>query len=157
MANYTPTLTHKERRERKETIILYNSVHPEISVKKLAELFDLTTSHIFDILKEAKGATYKERRKRPPKGCSKKLASAHYSMIDRCYNPDNHNYKNYGGRGITVCDRWLGKEGLINFCHDVGEPPEKNLTLDRRNNELGYSSDNCQWATYLEQRHNQRS
>lgn len=81
------------------------------------------------------------------------------SMIQRCNNKNNKKYKNYGGRGITVCDRWLDKKnGFINFYKDVGEIPE-GLTLDRSdNNKLinGYSPGNCKLSTTKEQNRNTR-
>ena len=74
------------------------------------------------------------------------------SMIQRCTNPNAADYPHYGGRGITVCDRW---RQFANFFDDMGERPA-GKTLDRIDNNVGYSSDNCRWATPLEQRHNQR-
>lgn len=74
-------------------------------------------------------------------------------MKTRCNNPGAINYKYYGGRGITVCDRW---DKFINFLEDMGERPE-NLTLDRIDNNGGYSPDNCRWATKVQQQRDNRS
>lgn len=72
-------------------------------------------------------------------------------MINRCYNPNSDWYHRYGGRGITICDRWLGKDGFQHFLMDMGEKPP-GLTIDRFPDKDGpYAPDNCRWATKQEQ------
>ena len=75
------------------------------------------------------------------------------TMIQRCTNPKVPNYANYGGRGITVCRRWLSFE---NFLADMGTPPS-GLLLERRKNDKGYTPKNCYWATRTEQNRNKRN
>lgn len=76
-----------------------------------------------------------------------------HSMISRCINPRETGYKHYGGRGITVCDRW--RYSFDNFLADMGERPE-GKTLDRIDNEGNYEPGNCRWATWSEQQSNKR-
>lgn len=80
------------------------------------------------------------------------LYRAWTSMKQRCYNPNAAGYSAYGGRGITVCQRWLGSYEA--FAADMGERPTNKHSLDRYNNDLGYTPGNCRWATPLEQRQN---
>jgi hypothetical protein len=79
-------------------------------------------------------------------------------MKGRCYNPKHNSYKNYGGRGIKVCDRWLeyGK-GFLNFINDLGKKPTPNHTLDRIDGTKDYSKDNCRWETRSIQNKNRRT
>ena len=65
-------------------------------------------------------------------------------MMQRCNNPKRKDYKNYGGRGISVCDRWLDIE---NFINDMYPSYQEGLSIDRNDNDKGYSKDNCRWAT----------
>ncbi len=74
-------------------------------------------------------------------------------MINRCNNPLNKQYINYGGRGIKVCDRWLNS--FIDFLTDMGPRPFRH-TIERKNNDGNYEPNNCKWATYLEQSKNRR-
>ncbi len=70
----------------------------------------------------------------------------------RCLNPNNNAYKNYGGRGIRVCDKWLKFEG---FLEDMGTRPD-GLQIDRLDNDQGYFKDNCMWVTAKENSNNRR-
>lgn len=81
-----------------------------------------------------------------------------YSMIRRCTNPKDKAWPGYGGRGITVCIRWTGKEGFENFVVDMGPRPSRRYELDRYpNNDGNYEPDNCRWATKSQQNSNRRN
>lgn len=75
-------------------------------------------------------------------------------MIIRCYNVNDKRYKNYGLRGITVCDRW--RDSFENFVADMGERPSPQHSIDRINNDGNYEPSNCRWATQKEQMNNTR-
>lgn len=97
-------------------------------------------------------------------GCVHKLRTTHNksktkiyktwsAIIQRCKNPNDRNYYNYGGRGIAVCDSWLNFE---NFYKDMGEIP-KGKSIDRINNDGNYCKENCKWSTVKEQCNNKRN
>ena len=74
-------------------------------------------------------------------------------MKQRCQNSKYHSYANYGGRGITVCERWQKFE---NFYTDMGDPPQGS-SIDRRDNHKGYTPENCHWTTSKVQQNNRRT
>ena len=83
------------------------------------------------------------------------LVSRYNHMMKRCYEPDHPRYKDYGGRGITVCELWRhDREAFIEWALSSGY--KYALTLDRENNEGGYSPENCRWITKKEQNRNSR-
>jgi hypothetical protein len=75
------------------------------------------------------------------------------NMLDRCENPFSSAYKNYGGRGVTVCEEW---HDFKTFIKDMGIPPLQRYSIERVDNDKGYSPENCKWATPKEQSVNTR-
>lgn len=79
-------------------------------------------------------------------------------MKQRCENPNASFYDRYGGRGITVCDRWVRGDGALSgyecFISDMGRRPSVKHQIERNNNDLGYFKDNCSWATKIAQMRN---
>ena len=82
-----------------------------------------------------------------------KLYKTWESMKARCYNPNNKRYKDYGGRGIKVCDEWLSAK---NFIEDMYPSYQEGLTLDRIDVNGNYEPDNCRWTTIITQQRNNR-
>lgn len=77
------------------------------------------------------------------------------TMLSRCYNPNRSNYKHYGGRGITVCERW--RSSFEDFLSDMGVKPTPKHSIDREKNSMGYEPGNCAWKTQTQQMRNTRN
>lgn len=85
--------------------------------------------------------------------CGTPIYKVWHNMKSRCQNPNTQDYHCYGGRGIKVCKRW---QEFKNFYEDMGEPPSNKHTLDRINNNKGYSKKNCRWSGAKGQSKNRR-
>jgi len=104
---------------------------------------------------------YHSKRQRDPKTHGETVGrnnSPEYrawkAMKGRCYDKNNIGYRNYGGRGISVCERWL--HSFVAFLEDMGRKPSPKHSIDRINNDGIYEPSNCKWSTRSEQRRNNR-
>jgi hypothetical protein len=134
------------------------------SVAEIASLLGVKLDPVFARLREAgvkmrKGgdgfrAAHAARKKWDAVWAGTRLEYRTWSnMLGRCYNPNNNRFYRYGARGITVCNRWNpAKRGCFgNFLCDMGPKPAPNYSIERSNNNLGYSKRNCYWLPKSEQ------
>ena len=74
-------------------------------------------------------------------------------MLQRCYNPKQKTFQNYGAKGVTICAAWLGANGFVTFLQDMGVPPA-GTSIERKENTRGYEPGNCVWADRYTQARN---
>ena len=87
-----------------------------------------------------------------------RIYGIYMGMVSRCNNKNNYSFEHYGGRGITVCDQWLGEHGFENFYKwSIENGYSEELTIDRINVNGNYEPSNCRWATVNQQRNNMRT
>lgn len=122
----------------------------DMTVKQFAELVGRPYKLVYTDMQRGYCRLYDNRSKNHP------LYKRWISMKQRCYNENNDKYQDYGGRGIRICGRWLHhKHGFWNFVKDMGECP-KGFSIDRIDNDKGYSPDNCRWVNQKNQNRNKR-
>ena len=137
-----------KNREVKSTSLIQYLCKCECGTKKILLGMVLRNWHSLSC-----GCWKKERGGNKTHGKSKTSIYCRWSrMMDRCLNPNNSGYHNYGGRGIKVSKSWMT---FANFYRDMGDAPN-NLTLERINNDKGYSKSNCKWDTRRNQNLNTR-
>ncbi len=133
-------------------------VEPEMPAAEMARRLGVSRERIRQILVSLELPTQFANRYQfrvPFSGPYRREYLCWWNMINRCANPQNPNFRNYGARGITVCKRWA--ESFEAFLIDMGRRPSPHHSIDRINNNGNYEPGNCRWATRSQQGHNTRN
>lgn len=131
---------------------LYANVKCECGVEKAVDAASLVAGGSSSCLKCRRSGTLKHGYAK--RGQVKAEWQAWNHMIQRCTNPHDKHYHDYGSRGITVCQRWA--DSFEAFLADMGPKPGRKLSLDRIENDKNYEPGNCRWATTKQQSQNRR-
>jgi hypothetical protein len=160
------------------------AIYDHLNLKQIGDEFGLTSERVRQILRQ-NGADYETIRARRanrerayqeavqaakarctmllPDGRTRPEYLAYRNMLQRCFKKNCRGYERYGGRGISVCDKWLGKFGFESFLLDMGARPEGRYpsgramySIHRKDNDGDYEPGNCKWATQAEQCANRR-
>lgn len=154
--NLMPTGNYEIRKNNNHTIGYYECLC------KCGNIVWIKTAELNNGAKKSCGCLNKQiyKDRVTTHGLSKsKIYKGYHRMVSRCTNENDACFQRYGGRGITVCDEWLGDDGFINFYNwskNNGFDDYKELSLDRIDNDKGYSPDNCRWADIVTQANNTR-
>lgn len=126
----------------------------ETRVKRSTDIVSGAAKSCGCLRRESSGAACKRRAKYDTGGLGG-TPEYHvwWNMLKRCYDPSVDSYSRYGGRGISVCDRW--RKSCVNFVADMGRRPSAKHQLDRKDNNGNYEPGNCRWATLKQQGRNQ--
>ncbi len=127
----------------------------DCGIEKIVLGYDLKSGHTKSCgcLQKEKASIVNTKHGHTKNGKLSKTWITWRGMTQRCVDIGHKQYKDYGGRGITVCRRW---RNFVNFLKDMGEHPGKEYQIDRVDNDGNYCRENCRWATKKEQMRNTR-
>ena len=130
----------------------------EYQAQRMRKWRSENVEHVEKYRKEWEEKNYDKRRKAFRNWyMSNRVYNLWRGMVRRCTNDKCVAYRNYGSRGIKVCDRWMGPDGYKNFESDMGPCPSENHSIERKDVNGDYCPSNCKWATTFEQTGNRRN